>query len=200
MRFSVINDLHALRRRRPRFGRQPDAAPCPALGQKTARRRQAGTKYARDTLRACCALGLCRREVGYDNPRFGPLFAPDDDYRPAKPFRRVSERRSSPDEGSARTLNRIAGGHPHPSVEAEYGVYAPAHVRTPAERPYLFPQIRASKSAIRHRDCPHCRGNGDRQADRAVRRRVLPTCPACWRAWRPAPPGWRIPDRPRSRR
>ena len=34
----------------------------------------------------------------------------------------------------------------------------------PVERAYLFSQLRASQSAIRHRDCPHCRGNGDRQA------------------------------------
>ena len=34
----------------------------------------------------------------------------------------------------------------------------------------------------------------------AARPPGLSTCPACWRAWRPAPPGWRIPDRPRSRR
>ena len=43
-------------------------------------------------------------------------------------------------------------------------IYAPAHVRMPAERAYLFPRLRASQSAISHRDCPHCRGNGDRQA------------------------------------
>ena len=84
---------------------------------------------------------------------------------PRKPFRRGAERRSAPDEGSARSRKRPASGHNTlPSVDAKYGVYAPAHVWTPAERAYLFPQLWASKSAIRHRDCPHCRGNGDRQA------------------------------------
>ena len=89
---------------------------------------------------------------------------------PRKPFRRGAERRSSPDEGSARSRNRPASGHNTlPSCDAKYGVYAPAHVRTPSERAYLFPQIWAFQSAIRHpatrhRDCPHCRGNGDRQA------------------------------------
>ena len=50
------------------------------------------------------------------------------------------------------------------SVETERRVYALTHVRMPAERAYLFPQLRASQSAIRNHDCPHCRGNGDRQA------------------------------------
>ena len=83
---------------------------------------------------------------------------------PRKPFRRGAEHRSAPDEGSARRRNLPASGHPLPSVDAEYGVYAPTHVRTPAERAYLFPQLRASQSATRHHDCPHCWGNGARQA------------------------------------
>ena len=33
-----------------------------------------------------------------------------------------------------------------------------------------------------------------------ARARVMSTCRVCRRAWRPARPGWRVPDRPRSRR
>ena len=123
-----------------------------------------GSRFYPETRLAPRRPGLLRREVGQDDPRLRLTLVPDYAYRPPKPFRRRSESRPAPDEGAAMPRNRPASAHPLPSVEAEYAVYAPAHVRTPAKRAHLFPQFRASKSATRHRDCPHCRGNGDRQA------------------------------------
>ena len=46
----MADDLHAVRRMRPRFGRRRDAAPHPAIGQKAAQRRQAETRRARETV------------------------------------------------------------------------------------------------------------------------------------------------------
>ena len=58
--FGVADDLHAVGRRRPRFGQQPRAPPHPALGQKAAQHRQAKAKYARDT------IALRRRLMRFD--------------------------------------------------------------------------------------------------------------------------------------
>ena len=125
--------------------------------------------------------------------------APDDDYRPPKPFRHGSERRSAPDEGAVRSRNLPAGGHPLSIFDAESRVYGLSHVRTPAKRAYLLPQIWASQASIRHHDHPHMRRNGDRQAVKRIGARGLSACRACCRAWRPTRPGWRISDRRRSR-
>ena len=97
---------------------------------------------------------LRRVKVGQYDPRRRLTIEPDDGYRLPKPFRRGSERGSAPDEGAVRSQNRLAGGHPRPVFGAKSRVYRLSHVRMPAERAYLFPQIRASQAAVRHHDHP----------------------------------------------
>ena len=98
--FGAVNDLHAVRRRRQRFGPPPRAAPHPALCQKAAQRRQAKAKYARES--AALSRRFRRRPQRARNPiqRLSVLRAAAESERQQRPRRTRRASAAPPSRGA----------------------------------------------------------------------------------------------------